>query len=223
MATNREWKLKRYGRFIPPAEENGKTAGNPWKIFEARKGKPEIILKIMETGDLLLLQGKEGLDTIPLLCGSDSLKVQQQSDTLMLKCTLNGESRMMRMQFDGNTRAEAIKKCSSAVEKLMVYLPVPTQDDAPLAHNQPPTEVSAPVIQGKAVGVEPEDVQASLSIKHLAQRFLGQAALTLPQVYRHDSLAQVDLEPILRVCLLDPSFPAFVEKVEGELMKLLQE
>lgn len=54
---------------------------------------------------------------------------------------------MMRMQFDGSSRAEAIKECSRAVEKLMEYMPVTTQDDVPPSSNQPPTEVSAPVIQ----------------------------------------------------------------------------
>lgn len=42
-------------------------------------------------------------------------------------------------------------------------------------------------------------------------------------MYRHSFVAQGELEPILRVCLLDPSFHAFVEKVEGELRKLLEE
>ncbi|XP_071344383.1 meiotic recombination protein REC114 [Trachinotus anak] len=224
MATNQVWRLKRFGRFVPGSTKKG---GKPWKVFEANCSKPEIVLTIVESGYLLVLQGQESLDTIPLLCGSNSLKVQQKSDNLMLQFTLKGESRMIRMQFDGSTRAEAIKECSSAVEKLMEYIPVTTRDDAPPPHNQPPTEVSAPVIQqtwqGKAVGVEPEVVQGSLSIKHLTQHFLGEAAVTLPQVYCHDSLAQGDFEPILRVCLLDPSFPAFVEKVEGELRKLLQE
>lgn len=54
---------------------------------------------------------------------------------------------MIRMQFEGSSRAEAIKQCSSAVEKLMEYLPVTTQDDALPTPNQPPTEISAPVIQ----------------------------------------------------------------------------
>lgn len=52
------------------------------------------------------------------------------------------------------------------------------------------------------------------------QHFLGDATLTLPQMYHHSHLAQGDFEPILRVFLLDPSFHAFVEKVEGELKKL---
>lgn len=65
-----------------------------------------------------------------------------------------------------------------------------------------------------------------ISLKYyvgLPQHFLGEAAVTLPQVYQHCSWAHGDLEPFLRVCLLDPSFHAFVEKVEGKLRKLLQE
>ena len=52
---------------------------------------------------------------------------------------------MIRMQFDGSTRAEAIKECSSAVEKLKEYMPVTTQDDAPPPPNQSPAEVSVQV------------------------------------------------------------------------------
>ncbi|XP_034735268.1 meiotic recombination protein REC114 isoform X3 [Etheostoma cragini] len=222
MATSQAWRLKRYGRFVP-----GSTGEKLWKIFEASSDKPEIVLTIMESGFVLVMQGQESLDTIPLLSGSDLLKVHQKSDNLMFRFSVKGESRMMRMQFDGRSREEAIGECSTAVEKLMKYMPVTNQEDAPLPPNQSPAEVSAAVIQhtsrGKNVGVEPEVVQGSLSIKHLSQHMLGETALTLPQAYRHLSLAQGDLEPILRVCLLDPSFPAYVEKVEGELRKLLQE
>ncbi|XP_026150015.1 meiotic recombination protein REC114 [Mastacembelus armatus] len=216
MATSRGWKLKRYGRFVPGST---KTRGHPWKVFEADGIKPEIILTIVESGYLLVIQGQESLDTVPLLCGSDCLKVHQKSDNLMLRLTLKGESRMMRMQFDGSSKAEAIEECSSALEKLMEYMPVTTQDDAPLPPNQPPSETC----QVKAVGGEPEVAQGSLSLKRLTQHFLGETAVTLPQIYHYSSLAQGDLEPILRICLLDPTFPAFVEKVEEELKKLVQE
>ncbi|XP_075933735.1 meiotic recombination protein REC114 [Anarhichas minor] len=221
MATSQAWRLKRYARF-----RRGSAGGKPWKIFEANGNKQEMFLTVVESGYLLVLQGQDSLDTIPLLCGSDFLKVHQKSDNLMLRYTVMGESRMMRMQFDGSSRAEAIKECSSAVEKLMEYTSVTTLDDTPLPPNQSPAEASAPVIQtcqGKAVEVDPEVVQGSLSIKRLTQHMLGETAVTLPQVYRHGSLAQGDLGPVLRICLLDPSFPAFVEKVEGELRKLLQE
>lgn len=60
---------------------------------------------------------------------------------------LQGESRMIRMQFDGCSMAEAINECSSAVEKLMEYIPVTTQDYAPLQPNQPPAAVPVPAVQ----------------------------------------------------------------------------
>ncbi|XP_039983092.1 meiotic recombination protein REC114 isoform X4 [Xiphias gladius] len=144
MAASQVWRLKRYGRFVP---SSAATGGKPWKVFEANDSKPEIFLTIVESGYLLVLQGEESLDTIPLLCGSGSLKVHQKSDNLMFRFTVQGESRVIRLQFDGSSRADAVKECSSAVEKLTEYMPVTTQDDAPPLHNQPPAEVSAPVRQ----------------------------------------------------------------------------
>ncbi|AWP01877.1 putative meiotic recombination protein REC114 isoform 2 [Scophthalmus maximus] len=221
MAPRQRWKLKRYGRVVPGSREEGGM--QPWEVFEANGGKPEIVLTIVEPGYMLVLQGQESLDTIPLLCGSDFLRVHQKSDNLMFRVTVEGESRMIRMQFEGSCRAEAVKECSSAVDKLTEYMPVTTQDQAPPSHNQPPADVSAPGTQGTEVGVEPEVVQGSLSIKRLIEHFLGETAMTLPQVYHHCPLAQGDMEPILRVCLLDPSFHLFVENVECELRKLHQE
>lgn len=58
-----------------------------------------------------------------------------------------GASRMIRMQFDGQTREEALKECSSALKKLMEYLPVTALEEAPLPPNQTHTEIAAPVIQ----------------------------------------------------------------------------
>ncbi|KAM4593136.1 meiotic recombination protein REC114 [Odontesthes bonariensis] len=160
-------------------------------------------------------------DAVPLLL--DSLKVQQTSDNLMLRFTMKGEIRMLRMQFDGSSRAEAINECFSAAEKLREYVAVTTLDDASTRPNQPPSEFPAPVTQEKTAGTEPEVVRGSVSVGRLTQHFLGETAVILPQIYDDSSLAQGDFEAILRVCLLDPSFHAFVEKIEEELRKLLGE
>ncbi|XP_029001342.1 meiotic recombination protein REC114 isoform X2 [Betta splendens] len=212
MATVPLWSLKRYGRLVQGPK---KKARQRWKIFDRKGNKPEIVLTIVESGHLLVLQGEDSLDTVSLVCGSDSFHVHQESDGLFFRLNVQGESRMMRMQFDGSNKAEAIKECSRAVEKLKEYVSVTSQDDAPTSSNQPPTE-------GKSVENEHEVAQGSSSMKDLAQHYLGET-MTLPQVYRHCSFESCDLEPFLRVCLLDSSFHAFVEKVEGELRKLLQE
>uniref|UniRef100_A0A3B3Y2H1 Uncharacterized protein n=1 Tax=Poecilia mexicana TaxID=48701 RepID=A0A3B3Y2H1_9TELE len=127
--------------------------------------------------------------------------------------------RMIRMQFDGSSTAEAVNQCSRAVEKLSAYVPVTSLEVAATHPNQPPTQAC----QRKTGQPEPEAVHGSVSIKRLTEHFLGETALALPNIYSPCSLASGDLEPILRVCLLDPSFPAFVEKVQEELEKLQEE
>lgn len=56
-----------------------------------------------------------------------------------------------------------------------------------------------------------------------SQHFLGEHGLSLPLAYRHGALSRGELEPFVRLCLLDPSFPALVEEVEGELRRVLQD
>ncbi|XP_056135352.1 meiotic recombination protein REC114 [Lampris incognitus] len=199
---------------------------------EAEDGKPDLVLSIVQSGHILVTQGEELLGGISLHGVSDSFKIQRRCDNLVVQCTVKGECHRMRMQFSGSSREEALKECSSATAKLRANLSVTTQADAtptpnsaPPPPNQPPAEVAAPVTktrQAEVMGAESE-VQGSVSTKYLAQHFLGERSLSLPLVDRHFSLPQGDLEPFLRVCLLDPSFPAFVEEVEEQLKKLLQD
>lgn len=58
---------------------------------------------------------------------------------------------------------------------------------------------------------------------HNPQHFLGESAEALPDIYRLGGLVQGDFGPLLRACLLDPTFPALVQKVEEELKKLAEE
>lgn len=128
---------------------------------------------------------------------------------------------MMRMQFHGKSREEAINVCSSAVEKLKEFLPVSTHSLHP---NQLPVEPLAATTQGpQACQEKTLDGLGSLPVKLLTQHYLGDTTMTLPQEFHHSPLENCDLEPFLRVSLLDPSFNAFVEKVEAELKKLLEE
>ncbi|XP_024151241.1 meiotic recombination protein REC114 isoform X1 [Oryzias melastigma] len=224
MFVSQTWNLKRYGRFIPQSGKKMKAQPR-WKIFEDKNSRSKILLTILGSGHLLVTRGHESLETIPLLTGCDSLKVQQKSENLMFQMTVKGVSRMLRMQFDGKDRVEAVSECSSAVEQLKKYLSVTTLDDPAVHPNQPPADAPAPASQRirQEKSVEPDVTQGSLSIRHLAKHFLGEASLSLPQMCSHTVLAEGGLEPVLRLCLLDPSFPGFVEKVEAQLQKMIEE
>ncbi|XP_030233356.1 meiotic recombination protein REC114 [Gadus morhua] len=228
MATSCRWILKRYARFLP----GSKGEGDKWKVFEAEGSKRELVLTIVESGHMLVSLGQSSWFTwegISLIGATEFLKVQRKKDSLLFRCAVKGESRLMRMQF-GGSKAEAQKECSSAVVKLTEYLPVTTQDETASPSscvsalpNQPPTcdHHNNRTAQREPVTSEPETVHGSLSIQRLAQHFIGQQGLSMPLVYRHSPPASGRPGAFLRACLLDSSFPAFVEEVEGEMRKLL--
>ncbi|XP_053720641.1 meiotic recombination protein REC114 isoform X4 [Synchiropus splendidus] len=163
-------------------------------LYESKRKDPEIVLTIVGSGYLLILQGQASL----------------------------GQSCLIRMQFDGRTRGVAIKECSSAVGKLKEYLPASSFDDAPVPLHQPPTEISPPPMQTDS-DFTPDLLLESSSMQRLAQHYLGEGPLILPQLHHQETSDSGDLGLFIRQCLLDPTFHAFVEKVEKEMKKILQE
>uniref|UniRef100_A0A4W4GCN1 REC114 meiotic recombination protein n=1 Tax=Electrophorus electricus TaxID=8005 RepID=A0A4W4GCN1_ELEEL len=186
------WTLKRYGRFLPRAKDSGGTSS--WKVFESSESTGKLELMILESGHLLVSQAQE------LNCGFICLSVFTQ-----------GESRMMRLQFDGSNRSEAVDLCRKAVERLQEYLPIGTEE-------QP-----APPPSTQTTETVPCDHQKQTQKHTAVWHFLGLHGLSLPLAYRHCTVPPSTMEALLRLCLLDSGFPAFVEEVENKLKELIQE
>ncbi|XP_053478581.1 meiotic recombination protein REC114 isoform X3 [Ictalurus furcatus] len=171
------------------------------EVYESSESKGTLELTILESGHLLISQAQELLEGFSLLNAPSFLKIQQKSDSLLFYFTLKEESRMIRLQFEGSSRSEAVDLCRKAVEKLNEYLPVGTQE-------QP-----GPSSAVHTTGISNQQ----------QQYFLGESGLSLPLAYHHLSLPPGDMEGLLRLCLLDSGFPGFVEDVENKLKALSQE
>ncbi|KAM8876076.1 meiotic recombination protein REC114 isoform 1-T1 [Synchiropus picturatus] len=220
MTDSVSWRLVRYGKYIPRTEEE--SSEQPDKLYESKRKDPEIVMTIVGSGYLLILQGQASLDTFHLTGSSDIIKVQHKLDTLVLRFALKEQSCLIRMQFDGRTREVAIKECTSALGKLKEYLPASSFDDAPVPLHQPHTEISPPPTQTDS-DFTPVLLLESSSMQRLAQHYLGERPLMLPQLHHQETSDSGDLGFFIRQCLLDPTFHAFVEKVEKEMKKILQE
>ncbi|KAK2894392.1 hypothetical protein QQF64_012779 [Cirrhinus molitorella] len=228
--SNCVWKLRRYGRFLPKGKAKSKSSGSncAWKIFESSESAGQLELNILGSGHLLVSQGQELLEGFSLLNAQSFLKIQHRSDSLLFNITIKGESRLIRMQFDGSSQAEAVGFCSKAVERLQGYVPVQEHlsTSASAATSDPPEpgpstqQQQAPEDAPRAA---PAVAMGPLSINHLSQYFLGERELSLPLAYHQCTLPSGDLEALLRLCLLDSGFPAFVEEVEKKLKELMQE
>ncbi|XP_041917576.1 meiotic recombination protein REC114 [Alosa sapidissima] len=217
--TKSVWKLRRYGRLLP-ANKNDCT-NTSWKVYDSKESEDEIAVCILDSGHFLVSQAEELLEGFSLINAASFLKVQKKADVLLFQATLKGESRIFRVQFDGASRPEAIEECERAVLRLQDFLPVGSQEK-PAPSSSSSTQLPLQAEQAGSAEATLE-VQGSLPLKRLSQHFLGEGSLSLPLLYQASSpLAPADLE-LLRLCLLDPAFPAFVEEVEGELRKLCQE
>ncbi|TRY90181.1 hypothetical protein DNTS_033365 [Danionella cerebrum] len=238
------WKLRRYGRHLPGGKAKSKSSGGKgaWKIFTSSESAGQLELNILGTGHLLVSQGQELLEGFSLLGAQSFLKIHHNQDTVLFNITSKGVARLFRLQFDGSSRVEASGFCEKAVEKLRVYVPLQENQSCPESAAPAEPTTSAPQQQQQQQQQAPEDAPqgpavatGSLSIKQLSQVtlhyerspeiqfFLGEQELSLPMVYLQSSLPSADLEPLLRLCLMDSGFPAFVEEVENRLKELTQD
>ncbi|KAI7802616.1 meiotic recombination protein REC114 [Triplophysa rosa] len=225
----RVWKLKRYGRFLPHGKVKASGRGCAWKIFDSSDSAEKLELNILDSAHLLVSQGQELLEGFSLLNSQSFLKVQHKSDSLLFNITVKGESRLIRLQFDGSSRAEAADFCAEAVERLKDHVRVQehmtTRSSAakstPEQPGPSPQEPQTP--QDDEPQAAPDLSMESLSIKQLSQYFLGESKMSLPVAYHQSTLPPGDMEQLLRLCLLDSSFPSFVEEVEKKLREIVQE
>ncbi|XP_065544163.1 meiotic recombination protein REC114 isoform X2 [Lathamus discolor] len=195
LASATTWPLKRYGRFLPPADrdEEGQNAAS-WKVFESNEESGHLILTVVVSGHFFISQGR----------------------------TVLNEGRMFRVQFGGDSKEEMLENCWSCVQKLTEYVPVQGTEEqsqqlfpsfSQLAYGDSQPDEPLP------------DSCAGLgerrSVPQLAQSVLNKK-LELPSAPWHPVWGTQELGPFIRFCLLDQHFPAFVQAVEKELQKLTE-
>uniref|UniRef100_A0A8B9P1T9 REC114 meiotic recombination protein n=1 Tax=Apteryx owenii TaxID=8824 RepID=A0A8B9P1T9_APTOW len=206
------WPLKRYGRFLPPADgdDDEGRSGTSWKVFESNEESGHLILTIVVSGHFFISQGRAVLN----------------------------ECRMFRVQFGGESKEQMLEHCCNCVQKLAEYVPVQVTDEqsqmlyqslSQLAHGEnqvKDSEQNASLLHTHAPGEHTHYFLEFLPINTTPLFLLLQSVLKskfeLPLVYRHSVWSAQELGPFIRLCLMDQNFPAFVEDVEKELKKLTE-
>ncbi|XP_067829393.1 meiotic recombination protein REC114 isoform X1 [Heptranchias perlo] len=227
---NTQWALKRYARFTPPG-----GASSSWEVFESSQEKGLLSLTIVQSGHFLISQGGATLlEGFSLIEAHKWWKAVRRADCVLFGSKVKNESRMFRVQFSGDSHGQALEHCSSCVQKLLQYVDVQNPEGKNL--NQAlllsqTTNIShsgTTELEARGTGEGQTATQSSLSegrisIKQLAKSMLGAASPQLPLAYQQSALNTEELGPFLRLCLMDQSFPAFVQQVEHELKKLVDE
>ncbi|XP_007428076.1 meiotic recombination protein REC114 [Python bivittatus] len=221
-----EWSLRRYGRFMPGALG---TASGSWKVLESNEESGFLVLSIVISGHFFISRGKEVLEGFSLIGASQWLKVVRKADCMLVGSKLKTKHRMFRIQFTGDSKAQAEEHCHNCLQKLAEYIPIQVtgaiRQELRQGHSLLLTDESqlkdmeqnVPV-QHAVVNLPP--IRGTVSVAELAQYLLISDAQR-PLAYQQSTWSPEDLSSFIRLCLLDQHFPAFVEEVEKQLKKLI--
>ncbi|NXC28993.1 RE114 protein, partial [Campylorhamphus procurvoides] len=221
------WPLRRYGRFLPPADGGDHEGTNTsWKVFESNEESGPLVLTIVVSGHFFISQGRTVLEGFSLIDSHKWLKIVRRADCLLLQAQAKqNECRMFRVQFDGSSREEMLGHCCTCVHKLAEYLPVQGAEEQSQQLCHGPTQEHQGMDTEHAPDEPLPDSCARLgerrSVAQLAQSMLRRRP-ELALAYRQAVWPAQELGPFIRLCLLDQHFPAFVEDVERELQKLTE-
>ncbi|NXD38037.1 RE114 protein, partial [Copsychus sechellarum] len=215
------WPLKRYGRFLPPKDGDDEGQSTSWKVFESNEESGPLVLTIVESGHFFISQERTVLEGFSLIDSHKWLKIVRRADCLLLRAQAKqNQCRMFRVQFGGSSREEMQEHCCSCVHKLSQYLPVQGPEEQSLSQD-------TQAMDTEHAPDEPlPDSCTSLgerrSVAQLAQWALRQRPALPPALWQPAWSAR-ELGPLIRLCLMDQHFPAFVEDVEKELHRLAEE
>ncbi|KAM4766010.1 meiotic recombination protein REC114 isoform 1-T1 [Cyanocitta cristata] len=220
------WPLKRYGRFLPPKDGDDEGQNTSWKVFESNEESGPLVLTIVVSGHFFVSQGRTVLEGFSLIDSHKWLKIVKRAECLLLRAQAKNECRMFRVQFGGSSMEEMQEHCCSCVQKLSEYLLVQGAEEQSqqLCHGL--TQDTQGMDTEHAPDEPLPDSCTSLgerrSVAQLAQLVLRQQP-ELPLALQHPAWSARELGPFIRLCLMDQHFPAFVQDVEKELLKLAQE
>ncbi|GFN91054.1 meiotic recombination protein rec114-like [Plakobranchus ocellatus] len=204
------WKIDRYARLSAVCPKTG----TQWKQYDDTDDVMTLMLSdvhqlVISQGSTILVSHLTSANFIAssqqwyiveshsLLCARNWMRGVCRNDSLLFVCRIEisgkTETRKFRVRFCDVDNLSGSDQCSDCVEKLQQFFPVK------LSVAKQATEAA-------------DSIQALLTSERLPMAYLH---------HHHHDLESI--QQMLRVCLADPAFPAFVQAVETELKTVVGE
>ncbi|XP_062568870.1 meiotic recombination protein REC114-like [Saccostrea cucullata] len=197
------WKIQRYAR-QKTVHKGGDTI--EWDDFDDKQSPIELRI---QQGNMTLIHGKTVRDSFSELKAISKGKATLFCAILVIY-RLETHTHRFRVKFAGGENS-----CEQCAQQLSDFFPVKIL---------PITVESSQ--QGEKEGKhDKEVVKGEITISKMAEVVNGRtASVKLSAAYdRAQSMNGTQLNTLIKLCLADPQFPAFVEEVEKELVKIKDE
>ncbi|XP_048590060.1 meiotic recombination protein REC114 [Nematostella vectensis] len=229
MTTCKSWLLERYAKCV---ENSTTTTGNKaTKWLHLPVGSyTKLQVSLVDTNRLVISSNSSSAETqnsqihenLSLIEASKWLRVAAKGDCAVFLYRVKTETRRFRIRFAKAGTTSSVELCKDFVTSVTPYFPV---REIPDNDTQVPMEDSqafacSQTSSGDAVD-ETGSSDESMTVSEMARKVTS-GARDLPRAYESTNLPTSRLNTMLRFCLTDPNFPAFVDAVERELAEIMR-
>ncbi|KAL3891576.1 hypothetical protein ACJMK2_003847 [Sinanodonta woodiana] len=198
--------LDRYARLFQTSETHTPGAEDSWEFYDATEQALEMTL--MKNHILLIHHGKTLLETLNMSEAS-TLRGVCRGSSMLIIYKLKTHTRRFRVKFKDYQNLTAVESCSKVANILSKYFPLKISN----IEKDMTKETSAS-----------QTLTGEVTLGQISQVLTKKGSGSLPMAYNTICLTQpANIDSIVRLCLADPSFPAFVESVEKTLLNIQAE
>ncbi|XP_046362913.2 meiotic recombination protein REC114-like [Haliotis rufescens] len=209
------WKIEKYARYLTTPSAPGK---GQWQQYDDNDG--DLVLTLTDSSHLVLCRSTTVMESHSLVTARAWMRGMTKRDSMLLMYKVANETRRFRLKFYGCDGRTAEKQCAVCAEKLSKFFPVKMDSQTTKSMEITSTnEKSKDAVSPQRTQVEL--IQGEVTLGKMAQVVSGHLKARLPVAYQHCDFPPEEIKTVIRLCLTDPSFPAFVQQVDTQLQKLI--
>ncbi|OWF49301.1 meiotic recombination protein REC114-like isoform X2 [Mizuhopecten yessoensis] len=204
------WSLKRYARLrqiSQQKEDSGSSLEGSWQEYHGDETPLKAMLHL--NGQFVLTSGTTIMESIYLRSAGSWIRGTSKGDSVLIVCKLKEEARRFRLQFLECNEQSDVAICREFAERMSEYFPIKVLPNEKNITQSDPEETSK------------KRVEREVTLSKIAKVVTKAEDALFPAAYQKCCyIPSEQLELVLRLCLSDPTFPAFVEEVEHKLNKI---
>jgi len=215
------WQLEKYARFLGNSERDVYESEPEvdWDYFELGFPSDTIYIAVEQPANLTIKRGIDVLESFTLLQSTDTFKVVARDDCMLFYCKNEQNVRRFRVKFATTEDSDGVKSCNAFIQQIIRYVHVESVSSNGDLNSLNMSQMEKPGPER----IDDQNSMSPISIATVAETICSGDSTSLPEYYGAGNLHVEDstAPSLIKTCLLDPNFPAFVEEVEKQVLSLI--
>ncbi|XP_068735713.1 meiotic recombination protein REC114-like [Montipora capricornis] len=221
----KSWPLEKYAKFIATGEAQLTQTNKQgyWKQFSPPSEGSSCLQMSLLQSNMVVSNGKVIHENISLFNAKKWLQAVVKGDSMLIIYKMSNDCRRFRIKFSKSNERSATENCRQFIAEISPQISVReiSTGSSTESDSQVPMDVDSQLVSPESQHVQSNRVVDGLTLSDLARKVSSSESRDCShQCYGHVGVPKDRLNLLIRLCLTDSNFPAFVEAVEKELTSL---